>query len=366
MGVCTSSEEKQRDLVFEKNMKEAQAKEAMVSKLLLLGTGESGKSTLFKQMTAIYGKGFTKEYRLTFKPTISNGIIQSIQTLLEHVDRFGGPIAEDLQAAAAQLLDYEGTEKITEQLAGLIYKIWKIPAIQNTFENRAQFQLTDASWYFFERLMGGVNPTTGERTKDIPIWQKEYIPTDADVLRARVRTTGIVELEFGIDNNTLKMFDVGGQRNERKKWIHCFQGVTCVLFIGVLSEYNQRLFEDDETNRMEETVKLFQDIVMGEWFCNTSCVLFLNKCDLFAQKIRKYKLTEHCPLFKDYPDTINEYGTGCTAITELFLSKNTSETRQIYPHIVCATDTDMVQKIFKDIKSIIVLGALHDAGLLPF
>ena len=43
-----------------------------------------------------------------------------------------------------------------------------------------------------------------------------------------------------------RMFDVGGQRSERKKWIHCFEGVTCIIFCGALSAYDMVLVEDDE------------------------------------------------------------------------------------------------------------------------
>lgn len=46
------------------------------------------------------------------------------------------------------------------------------------------------------------------------------------------------------------MFDVGGQRSERKKWIHCFEGVTCIIFIAALSAYDMVLVEDDEVVRL--------------------------------------------------------------------------------------------------------------------
>ena len=47
------------------------------------------------------------------------------------------------------------------------------------------------------------------------------------------------------------MFDVGGQRSQRKKWIHCFDDVDCVLFVVALSEYDQVLSEDSSVNRMQ-------------------------------------------------------------------------------------------------------------------
>jgi len=45
------------------------------------------------------------------------------------------------------------------------------------------------------------------------------------------------------------MFDVGGQRSERKKWIHCFEGVTAIIFCVALSAYDLVLAEDEETVR---------------------------------------------------------------------------------------------------------------------
>ena len=49
--------------------------------------------------------------------------------------------------------------------------------------------------------------------------------------------------KYVIDNNTsFEMCNVGCQRNERKKWIHCFEGVDAVIFVAAISEYDQKLF----------------------------------------------------------------------------------------------------------------------------
>jgi guanine nucleotide-binding protein subunit alpha len=45
------------------------------------------------------------------------------------------------------------------------------------------------------------------------------------------------------------MFDVGGQRSERKKWIHCFENVTSIIFCVALSEYDQVLLEENSQVR---------------------------------------------------------------------------------------------------------------------
>jgi len=117
-----------------------------------------------------------------------------------------------------------------------IEQLWNDEGIQATFKRSNEFQLNDSANYYFDEIKRITKP--------------EYIPTQPDVLRSRVRTTGIVETKFSIKDMKFKMFDVGGQRNERKKWIHCFQGVTAVIFCVGLSEYDQKLFEDNTQNRM--------------------------------------------------------------------------------------------------------------------
>mmetsp|Transcript_88295 Transcript_88295/g.252559 ORF Transcript_88295/g.252559 Transcript_88295/m.252559 type:complete len:81 (-) Transcript_88295:610-852(-) len=67
----------------------------------------------------------------------------------------------------------------------------------------------------------------------------EYTPSEEDVLLCRSRTIGIVKTVLEIDKNEFNIFDVGGQRNERRKWIHCFDEVTAVIFVAALSEYDQ-------------------------------------------------------------------------------------------------------------------------------
>jgi hypothetical protein len=97
------------------------------------------------------------------------------------------------------------------------------------------------------------------------------------VLRARVRTTGIIETTFRYKDLIYRMFDVGGQRSERRKWIHCFNDVTAVIFVAALSGYDMKLFEDQETNRIHESLTLFDAICNNHFFINTAIILFLNK-----------------------------------------------------------------------------------------
>ena len=127
------------------------------------------------------------------------------------------------------------------------------------------------------------------------IAQPDYLPNDQDVLRSRVKTTGITETTFIIGELTYRMFDVGGQRSERKKWIHCFENVTTILFLVAISEYDQLLFEDETVNRMQEALTLFDSICNSRWFVKTSIILFLNKIDRFKEKLPVSPMKNYFP-----------------------------------------------------------------------
>jgi len=171
------------------------------------------------------------------------------------------------------------------------------------------------------------------------IAQPDYLPTDQDVLRSRVKTTGITETTFIIGDLTYRMFDVGGQRSERKKWIHCFENVTTILFLVAISEYDQLLFEDETVNRMQEALTLFDSICNSRWFVKTSIILFLNKIDRFKEKLPVSPMKNYFPDYEGGAD----YAAACDYILNRFVSLNQAEQKQIYTHFTCATDTTQIR-----------------------
>lgn len=96
------------------------------------------------------------------------------------------------------------------------------------------------------------------------------------------------------------MIDVGGQRGERSKWIHQFEDVTAIIFCAAISEYDQVIREDGKTNRLLEALELFENICSNQWLEGKPIILFLNKKDLFAEKMKTVSL-KTC--FKDYKGT---------------------------------------------------------------
>eukprot|EP00461_Guttulinopsis_vulgaris_P000858 UN00858 len=237
--------------------------------------------------------------------------------------------------------------EFTEEHYDYAKKLWSDPAIQAVWKCRELFHIPPSAEHFFNRL-------------DI-VNAPDYIPSHEDYLRIRVRTTGIVQKQFEIDKNKFRMFDVGGQRNERKKWIHCFQGCTAVLFVAAISEYDQLLFEDDRTNRLVESIKLFDEMVNNKWFQQTSMLLFLNKNDLFEEKIRRVPLRK---FFPKYSGNDGDIEGAKNWILQQFLQKNKNPSKVVYSHVTCATNQDNVRAVFQAVKDILIRAALGDAGLL--
>ncbi|TPP58959.1 Guanine nucleotide-binding protein G(O) subunit alpha [Fasciola gigantica] len=166
---------------------------------------------------------------------------------------------------------------------------------------------------------------------------------------------------FNIRNSPIVFNPVlGGQRSERKKWMHCFEGVTAILFVVAMSEYDLKLAEDQTTNRMHESLKLFESICNSQWFLETSIILFLNKKDLFAEKIKVSPLTI---CFPEYTGTQSFEDTSSYIQSKFEEMNRRKTTKTIYTHFTCATDTTNIQVVFDAVIDVIIKSNLKDCGL---
>mmetsp|Transcript_31142 Transcript_31142/g.54742 ORF Transcript_31142/g.54742 Transcript_31142/m.54742 type:complete len:370 (+) Transcript_31142:208-1317(+) len=367
MGVCSSdaagltAEQKAHEKKLDDMLKNDQHNETLIHKLLLLGAGESGKSTLYKQMTAIYGKGFPEDARKGYTPVIYSNTIEAMQSICRASDTLAerGRQQGDQDLINCGIVDEKTIQSkevimklkplddvLTVEIGNHMKIIWADQAIQNTFLHRGKFLLADSADYFFDRL---------DET-----CQKGYIPDLQDVFRSRVRTTGILEQNYIHNDSTFHLFDVGGQRNERKKWIHLFERVTAVIFVASLSGYDQLLYEDKDVNRMHESLRLFDEICNLKWFTRTNMILFLNKSDLFEKKLPHTHLSV---CFEDYKGE-NDFESTIIFIRSKFEERNRNPRKQVYAHVTNATDTRNVLVVFNTCQDIIIRKSLEQAGLL--
>jgi len=354
MGCCGGNDtaEKERSKQLDKQLKEDAEKSAREVKLLLLGAGESGKSTVVKQMTIIHKSGYPEESRKKFINVILNNALVSLSNILQAMNTIE-PNVEFADPArkpeAEKVLSYEQLDTTVTSLPDgapeIMKALWADAGVQKCFQRSNEYQLMDSAKYYLDSL---------DR-----ICEPNFIPDEQDVLRCRVQTTGIVEENFSHKDLSFRMFDVGGQRSERRKWIHCFEGVTAIIFCASLSAYDLVLAEDDATNRMHESMKLFDSICNNKWFTDTSIILFLNKKDLFEEKITRSSL-KIC--FPEYSGA-DEYAEAAQYIQGKFEILNRTEDKEIYTHFTCATDTGNIQFVFDAVTDVIIKNNLKDCGL---
>ncbi|KAI8074789.1 guanine nucleotide-binding protein subunit alpha [Gongronella butleri] len=359
MGCCQSNEihdGRVRNEEIENQIKRDKINMKNEVKMLLLGAGESGKSTILKQMKLIHDGGYSRDEREAFKEIIFSNTIQSMRVILEAMENMGigfsvsSPDQEEFMAQqAAIILDLPSQierEFLPPEVTNAVRTLWTDPNLLTVFDRSREYQLNDSAKYYFDSINRIGDPN--------------YVPTDQDVLRSRVKTTGITETTFVIQDLTYRMFDVGGQRSERKKWIHCFENVTAIIFLVAVSEYDQVLIEDETINRMQEALTLFDSICNSRWFVKTSIILFLNKIDIFKEKLEKHAL---CDSFPDYTGP-NSYDDASDFILNRFVSLNQSDSKQIYTHFTCATDTLQIKFVMAAVNDIIIQNNLRDVGLL--
>lgn len=331
-----------------------------VFKLLLLGAGESGKSTLLKQMRNIHGQAFKQEELLEAKPYIISNVIETFRTLAlysemlyedEALPTSVSPENEDIRTRVAMMKD---KHPFTEQEYRDFKTLWDDEGIRETYRQRSRFQLMETVEYQVSRMHEYYKP--------------DWIPNFTDLVHLRKRTAGVSKVSFdvrGDGQNTqaekYEVYDVGGQRNERKKWMFVFDSVAAIIFVTSLSGYDQLLWEDNRVNRMKEALQLFDSIVNMACFENSHMILFLNKHDLFKDKIKDVSLRVCFPSYEG-PDGDEE--KAIEFIEQKFSERRQDSRKIIYSHQTCATDTKNIYRVFDSVRDIVVRNELGRAGLL--
>lgn len=327
-------------------------------RLLLLGAGESGKSTIVKQMRILHINGFNEAEKKEKIVEIRKNVRDSMMVILSAMEEIEPPVSVDdpkteeskryILTVATQP-DFEYPQVFYDH----VLQCWSDKGVIACFERSSEYQLIDCAKYFLDKVEDVRKP--------------DYNPSEQDILRCRVMTTGIFETKFEVDKVRFHMFDVGGQRDERRKWIQCFNDVTAIIFVCASSSYNLVLWEDSTQNRLRESLALFKNIWNNRWLKTISVILFLNKQDMLAEKIKagRYKLEDFFPEFASYQlqsDAVFDTNEDMNVVRAKYfirgeflrISTAAGDGRHhCYPHFTCAVDTENIRRVFNDCRDII-------------
>jgi len=363
-------------------MAQEQERQHAVHKMLLLGTGSSGKSTLFKQLKLIFLDGCKETVCLGSSFLIRNNCVLSIVKLLSrsqylydldpqqnadcHVDLdsdAGHMVVRHIQC----VIDNKDVQDMSAERARLLCEsiryLWSLLSVRSTFRKRHNFSFIENMDFFFSK------------TKSI--FDLNYEPTLEDALKSRARTGGSNHEDIVIRDTAFKIFDAGGQRSERRKWIQMFDGVSVVLFVAALNHYSCVIFEDERKNAMMESLELFDSICNSKWFRMSGIVLFLNKKDVFEQRLREGVSLNVC--FGDAwkgPDYVKQADekedeaefercaqAAVSFIHDEYRKLHRSES-EIHVHVTTATDQQCVEQVFLDVRRIVLTKVLQRCGLV--
>jgi len=278
-----------------------------------------------------------------YQSVLRHNCLSSTVSLFRLCDAMEVKIPYDIMAYKEEF--FEATE-LTSELAKVSHQMWGEEVIRNAFQNRSKaphVQILSSSPYYME------NATRFAASS--------FLPNDKDVTLAKLRTTGIIETHFEVQGINFVIIDVGGQRNEQRKWIHCFEGVSAVIYLIALDEFDMTLEEDNKTNRYDAAIKVFSEVTGSQWFSSNLCLLFLNKRDLFEEKLK------HFPLTNRFPDAPK----GGDVEESLQYVKSKYETAfqgtALQVFTTCAVDTGNCKRVFESIKEAVLMRAVEVSGI---
>ena len=239
--------------------------------MLLLGAGDCGKSTLFRQLQLLYGGTAAAKNSYVLAGAVRSHLFHTLREATQGMARLGIEFAEPQNIARAQaLLDVAKVDDAT--VRGLDDDVAAVGAdagLRDVLKRGAAVHLPESAAYFLDAASRILAPG--------------YVPTGDDVLRMRVRTRGVALAQISAFGRDFEVVDVGGARTERRKWAGGARRRRRLLG-RMLAEFDQPLYEDEEVNRLDESVALWRETAAMPELEGAALSVFLCKRDVLAAK----------------------------------------------------------------------------------
>eukprot|EP01083_Nonionella_stella_P139962 428132_1 len=374
MGCCVASdipkgsaEDQLHNSKINKMLSADQANQEYTHRILLLGPGDSGKTTILKQMRKIYPSTETLTTQIddSFIVIVRERVMGYMKILCEQSLRLNIDIDENLHGMRGfftQTLNAPYHTQFHPENCQKMKTLWNDPGIKLTLKRRNEYQIPDNVEYFMN-----------ERLDDIA--RDDYVVTWQDFLRIRMRTSGFVSEIFHKqitgDQHQFEFTDVGGQRSERAKWMNMMHDdVDIVLYLVAISEYDLFCFEDNETRRLDEALNLFETVLNNGLCHDKTVILFFNKYDLFEKKLEDQDSKTMRDIYPDdWPKDSDPRNADhvCKYIFRKFKKiyrKELPDSEHV-PHYHCTTalDTKQIDVLMQDLEDDLLKGDLGDVGL---
>lgn len=330
---CTPTKNYETSKIIDRILKEDRKKNK-VMKILLLGTGDSGKSTFCKQIKLIHKKGFSHSESLYYQTILRDNCIEVMRDVVNFCVKNPDLYPNEMEH---QINEYASLDGNDVSYLGFVEKIWENEIMKKFIKKKScVMNLLTSYEYLFD---------------NVKRFREDFTPSADDILRAKLKTTGVIETEFTFHGNQFALIDVGGQRAERRKWLQCFDAVQCVIYIGGLDEYYLKLREDNKTNRFSESLEAFEKVTGSPYMRDKNIIVFLNKSDIFAQSMKKYPLSEY---FRDITSEQSLDFDSCIDYFKDRYRKAYHGKSSIYFHVTNALDKSICERVFLDCRDMVI------------
>lgn len=222
--------------------------------LLLLGSSGSGKRTIFEKLKHVHGVRLSEEQRKQEAQHVHRFLIHSMKVLISQGSDFG--VVTPIETTREYVMIKSMNEQISipggaqDQLIAVLEALrvlWENPCIQEVWERRSEFQISDSVSYLFDRIDEFKAPG--------------YIPDDAVLSHAQATITGVTSDIYRIRGAHFAVTGVSGQlRTTRRKWIHCFEEAAAIIFVASLTEYDEVIEGEGRSRRRNKLVSLWHSL----------------------------------------------------------------------------------------------------------
>ncbi|EPQ53862.1 guanine nucleotide binding protein alpha subunit [Gloeophyllum trabeum ATCC 11539] len=236
-----------------------------------------------------------------------------------------------------------------------IKALWEDPVVRQVLKRR-NVSIEESSGFFLNDI---------DR-----IAVHSYMPTDGDVMRARLRTVGVQEhritFEEGPDiGHEWVIYDVGGCRTSRAAWVPYFEDVNAIIFLAPVSGFDERLAEDPSVNRLEDTFLLWKSIASSPLLAGTAIILFMNKCDILEQKVKRgVVVRKYMPSYGDRENSTTHVLKYLRGKFKEMLKQYSPRPRPFYAYATSVVDTKATAVTLTSVRDAILRDHLKQADFV--
>jgi guanine nucleotide-binding protein subunit alpha len=237
-----------------------------------------------------------------------------------------------------------------------IIKLWNDPTVKILLKAQ-KIRLESMPGFFLD----SINRVTAPR----------YVPTDDDILRARLKTLGVSEHRFNLKsvgnvmNHDWRVYDVGGARSLRAAWAPYFDDLDAIIFLAPLSGFDEVLLEDPSVNKLEDSILLWKHVISNPLLKDTQIVLFLNKIDLFKAKLEAgIQFSEFVVSYGARPNDYNSTSNYIRKKFAVLFKQHSPVPRVYYSHLTSMTDSKSTEQILMNVKDMVIRGLLQESNLV--